>query len=396
MEFRRICIPNSKFQITVFSERPLRPEPRYAAIVRQIALALADRRRWRTSRRSMLGAVCETLGWELRRAVGGRRRRARRSGWSARGRRVAAGSPSSSSWAGHRDWRAASVCRAGSGPAAARRGFPTSSSTTTSRAPRRPNASACTARSPSRFSAASDVVGVMEFFSGDIREPDTALLDTMMAAGSQIGLYAAGKWAADELDAFFSPVARFAVRRQPRGLLPPVSIRRGRRCSASRTRSCWRRPSWTSCIRTIAHATLAAMSRLTGGALRHQLREPVSHARRFVSLARLGPARRLPDRRVVYAVARDITERKEADEALQQSAEHLTHLVAELEQERRKAESAAAAKGEFLANMSHEIRTPMNAVIGMTGLALRTRLSPKISANTSARRTSRPKRCSAS
>lgn len=38
------------------------------------------------------------------------------------------------------------------------------------------------------------------------------------------------------------------------------------------------------------------------------------------------------------------------------------------------AEEAARAKGEFLANMSHEIRTPMNAIIGMSHLALRTRL----------------------
>src|SRR5262249_36025562 len=42
---------------------------------------------------------------------------------------------------------------------------------------------------------------------------------------------------------------------------------------------------------------------------------------------------------------------------------------------RRQAEEATRAKSEFLANMSHEIRTPMNAVIGMTDLALRTKLN---------------------
>ena len=41
------------------------------------------------------------------------------------------------------------------------------------------------------------------------------------------------------------------------------------------------------------------------------------------------------------------------------------------------AEAASRAKSEFLANMSHEIRTPMNGIIGMTELALDTRLSPR-------------------
>ncbi|MDD2367159.1 MAG: response regulator [Desulfuromonadaceae bacterium] len=40
-------------------------------------------------------------------------------------------------------------------------------------------------------------------------------------------------------------------------------------------------------------------------------------------------------------------------------------------------EAANKAKGSFLANMSHEIRTPMNAIIGMTHLALQTKLTPK-------------------
>ena len=42
----------------------------------------------------------------------------------------------------------------------------------------------------------------------------------------------------------------------------------------------------------------------------------------------------------------------------------------------KQAEAAAEAKSTFLANMSHEIRTPMNGILGMTELALDTKLTP--------------------
>ena len=46
-------------------------------------------------------------------------------------------------------------------------------------------------------------------------------------------------------------------------------------------------------------------------------------------------------------------------------------LVEQLAKEKRRADSANAAKSNFLANMSHEIRTPITAVLGMNELILR-------------------------
>jgi PAS domain S-box-containing protein len=58
----------------------------------------------------------------------------------------------------------------------------------------------------------------------------------------------------------------------------------------------------------------------------------------------------------VFAAARDITERKRFEEALQKTNAEL--------------KNATLAKDLFLTGMSHELRTPLNAIIGFTGTLL--------------------------
>lgn len=78
---------------------------------------------------------------------------------------------------------------------------------------------------------------------------------------------------------------------------------------------------------------------------------------------------------IFSAFIRDITGRKEAEQALKNYAQQLEQINHQLDGALREAKAATEAKSLFLASMSHEIRTPMNGVIGMTGLLLDTHLT---------------------
>ena len=63
----------------------------------------------------------------------------------------------------------------------------------------------------------------------------------------------------------------------------------------------------------------------------------------------------------VLAVARDVTERKRNEQALQETN-------VELESAKSAAEQANLAKSDFLSSMSHELRSPLNAILGFAQL----------------------------
>src|SRR5256714_6897478 len=63
----------------------------------------------------------------------------------------------------------------------------------------------------------------------------------------------------------------------------------------------------------------------------------------------------------VFAAARDVTERKRVERALQETN-------VELESAKSAAEKANLAKSDFLSSMSHELRSPLNAILGFAQL----------------------------
>ena len=91
------------------------------------------------------------------------------------------------------------------------------------------------------------------------------------------------------------------------------------------------------------------------------------------SLSRLD----LPQGPVFTLIARDISERRRAEEALRAKTESLAEATddltlanAELSRRQAELEQAMNARSRFYASMSHELRTPINAILGYNTLLL--------------------------
>ncbi len=235
----------------------------------------------------------------------------------------------------------------------------------------------------------NSVLAVMEFFAREVRQPDTDLLGILAAVGSQIGLFVDRKHAEEELDRFFTISLDLQCIATFDGYFRRVNPA-WQRTLGYTSEELLTRPFLDFVHPDDREPTVAVMSALKTGARVTDF-ENRYRARDGSYKWLLWNAAAFPELGTIYADGRDITERKRAEDALKQhglemeaarreqqdNAERLAQLVRELEVAKHVAEEATAAKGEFLANMSHEIRTPMNGIIGMTELALRTKLTER-------------------
>lgn len=224
------------------------------------------------------------------------------------------------------------------------------------------------------ISVGSDVLGVIEFFSHEIEQPDDELLRMLAAVGSQVGQFLKRRQAEEALaherhllhclldnlpDSIYFKDHDSRITRISRGLAQRLGLSDPAEAVGKTDFDYFSdehaRLAWAD-----EQEVIRSGEPLVG----KEEKETWTDGRERWVLTTKMPLRD-PDGRIVgtFGISRDITERKRAEQELVRAKEV--------------AETATRTKSEFLANMSHEIRTPLNGIIGMTELALDTDLSPE-------------------
>ncbi len=210
------------------------------------------------------------------------------------------------------------------------------------------------------------VLGVMEFFTREFREPDLDLLQMFGALGSQVGQFIERRWAEEALkdsEALYHSL----VESLPLNLLRKDA--QGRFTFANQL-FCEElgKPLEEIVGKTDFHffppelAQKYARDDQQVMATRQVFEDIEEHrkpdgAQSYVEVLKSPVYDSKASVMGIQVMFWDVTERELAKQALQSSKEA--------------AESANRAKSEFLANMSHELRTPLNSVIGFANILLK-------------------------